>query len=43
MDAAFQAVQRELHAVRAAPRISPSVGVAQETCMAPIAVTTMAR
>lgn len=38
MDAAFQAVQRELHAVRAAQRISTSVGVVQETCMAPIAV-----
>ena len=36
MDAAFQAVQRQLHAVRTVQRISASGDVAQETWLAPI-------
>jgi ribosome-associated translation inhibitor RaiA len=41
MEAAFRAVQHELHTVRATPRISTSVGVAQESCVAPGAVAAM--
>jgi hypothetical protein len=43
MQAAFQAAQREVHAVRAAPRLSTSVGMAQETCVVPMAVAATAR
>lgn len=38
MDAAFQAVQRQLHVVRTGQRISASGDVAQETWLAPIAL-----
>jgi hypothetical protein len=36
MDAAFQAVQRQLHVVRTAQRISASGDAARETWLAPI-------
>jgi ribosome-associated translation inhibitor RaiA len=38
VDAAFRVVQRELHDVRAARRVRTSVGVAQETWRAPVAI-----
>ena len=38
IDAAFRAIQRELHEVRAAQRARTSVGVAQETWRAPISI-----
>jgi ribosome-associated translation inhibitor RaiA len=38
VDAAFRAVQRELHDVRAARRARTSVGVAQETWRAPVSI-----
>jgi ribosome-associated translation inhibitor RaiA len=45
VDAAFRMVQRELHDVRAARRVRPSIGVAQETwpASAPIAAGQAAR
>ena len=38
MDAAFQAVQRELHGLRAARQVSVSVGVAPGTYLAPVSI-----
>jgi len=38
VDAAFRALQRELHDVRAARRVRISVGVAQETWQAPVPI-----
>jgi len=38
MDAAFRMVQRELHDVRAARRARTSIGMAQETWRAPVAI-----
>jgi hypothetical protein len=40
VDAAFRVVQRELHDVRAAPRVRASVDVAQETWQAPVPIAT---